>query len=227
MTDPSGQASTYKLFFTPEIVAVSEDVLSQPDNGGFSDFDIMHHSNPEGTRTNFKTQVLFVPGAHPDRHYPEQFRINVTDPARRVNPKPNQQHIGTIKESVSDPFDLAHEYGHLLGMVERYKKAPTPKDKNKSDGGYEDRIMGWVPGNKDFHGNFLSPPGASEDDIKEFLNGLAGMKIQSATPRKSGMQWGSLGPSKYSGTTYSDWANGGRVGPGVLRPQKGWDDVLK
>jgi RHS repeat-associated protein len=115
--------NTYTLFFAPYFVAASEKNLNEDTNAGFEDFDwFSYDTGPKSDiYSGRKTQVHFQPGWNAKDHY--GMGIDDEEVGRRVvNPRYYARHSGTIAYDTSSEWDLAHEYGHLLGLLERYDR---------------------------------------------------------------------------------------------------------
>lgn len=211
--------SEYTLLFTPEIRAVSENVFSK-DVHGFEEFDRMHYTSMKGP-----SYVRPVEGWTVANNYPAEYAA----PERRrgVPRRPWQTHSGEIREDDAGPdqtkwgsWNLGHEYGHLLGLIDRYSGDATP------DQGYATKIMGK-------RGN-----AADGETIMEFL-ALSGVNVRSVRPRTQGAVWKSRWETAADPTegvptlvwTEKDW---GALGPhtandktqDVLKPTNGWTDMM-
>lgn len=130
----------YTLYFRPQIWSVSEDIFKQSVTG-FEDFDrIDYVRSPEGTA------VWPKPGATAGADYNTIPGVDpVTDPKRGIPEQAHGYHYGRVN-SARDPLagELAHEYGHLLGLADRYSGGGL---RITRDFGYGTKIMGKL-GNK-------------------------------------------------------------------------------
>jgi hypothetical protein len=212
--------SEYTLNFTPEIRAVSKGVFSE-DTHGLEEFDRMHYTSMKGP-----SNVKRVEGWTVAKNYPEDF--SAPEKRRGVPRRPWSPHTGEIREDDAGPdqtkwgsWNIGHEYGHLLGLIDRYSGDATPDD------GYASKIMGK-------RGN-----AADAETIMEFLS-LSGINVKSVKPRTrgtawksswetvedpadtlnpplvwTGKVWGALGPHKKNDIT-----------PDALKPTKNWTDMM-
>jgi RHS repeat-associated protein len=199
---------TYKLYVTPEIYAVSQKVLDE-DKAYYSDFDIMRYGDFGQTDTD-------VRGLYSEFPYPEDFSITVNDPKRTIPRCYKKKHTTSITPSGREkPWNIAHEYGHVLGLIDRYTVPFMGVGRGRPDQDWENRIMGGGIGES-----------ASSAEMMEFMKGLAGLPVKWITSNTKGANFRTLPPGKYSGLTYSDWRMGrGPSWSKLLKPPPGWEEI--
>lgn len=215
----------YTLLFTPEIRAVTNNAYDDAGKAqGFEDYDRMHHRSAISPLE--ASHVNHVKSWTAGKNYP----LPTADDTLLVPPQPWSRHVGVIvaeeAQKKTYPWRLAHEYGHLLGMVHRYNDQDLQK---ASHIGHEKDVMGGA----DATGSSAPP-----STIMEFLE-LSGVKVKSVKPRSgapgvapwlSGWEQGGKALQGLT-VTEDDWKGNRPWGANeatkdVLKPVKDWKDMM-